>query len=47
VQLGAWFVFPADAAAVFNSDPNSLWLQMIQETELQLAKTAPFAETSQ
>ncbi len=46
-QLGAWFVFPADAATVFNSDPNSLWLQMIQKTELQLAKTEPFVETSQ
>jgi putative AlgH/UPF0301 family transcriptional regulator len=46
-QLGAWFVFPADAATVFNSDPDSLWLQMIQKTELQLAKTEPFAETSQ
>ncbi len=42
-QLGAWFVFPADAATVFNSDPDSLWLQMIQKTELQLAKTEPFA----
>jgi putative AlgH/UPF0301 family transcriptional regulator len=47
VQSGAWFVFPADAATVFNSDPDSLWLQMIQRTELQLAKTVPFAETSQ
>ncbi len=47
VKLGAWFVFPADAATVFNSDPDSLWLQMIQKTELQLAKTEPFAETSQ
>lgn len=46
-QLGAWFVFPAEAAKVFNSDPDSLWLQMIQKTELQLAKTEPFAETSQ
>jgi putative AlgH/UPF0301 family transcriptional regulator len=46
-QLGAWFVFPADAATVFNSDPDSLWLKMIQKTELQLAKTEPFAETSQ
>ena len=46
-QLGAWFVFPADAATVFKSDPDSLWLQMIQKTELQLAKTEPFAETSQ
>jgi putative transcriptional regulator len=45
-QLGAWFVFPADAAKVFNSDPDSLWMQMIQKTELQLAQTEPFAETS-
>jgi putative AlgH/UPF0301 family transcriptional regulator len=41
VQLGGWFVFPADAATVFNSDPDSLWLQMIQKTELKLAKTEP------
>jgi putative transcriptional regulator len=47
VQLGAWFVFPADAATVFNSDPDSLWMQMIQNTELQLAKIDPFAEISQ
>jgi putative transcriptional regulator len=47
VQLGAWFVFPGDAATVFNSDPDSLWLQMIQKTELQLAKAEPFAEISQ
>jgi putative AlgH/UPF0301 family transcriptional regulator len=46
-QSGAWFVFPSDAATVFNSDPDSLWLQIIQKTELQLAKTEPFAETSQ
>jgi putative transcriptional regulator len=46
-QSGAWFVFPSDAATVFNSDPDSWWLQMIQKTELQLAKTEPFAETSQ
>lgn len=46
VKLGAWFVFPADAAAVFNSDPDSLWLQMIQETQLRLAKTEPLAEIS-
>jgi putative AlgH/UPF0301 family transcriptional regulator len=39
VQLGGWFVFPADAAAIFNSDPDSLWLQLIQKTELQSAKT--------
>jgi putative transcriptional regulator len=41
VQLGAWFVFPADTAAVFNSDPASLWLQMIRKTELKLARSEP------
>jgi putative transcriptional regulator len=45
VQLGAWFVFPADAAVIFSSDPDSLWLQMIQKTELRLAKTEPFVES--
>jgi putative transcriptional regulator len=38
VQLGAWFVFPADAAAVFSSDSDSLWLKKIEDTELQSAK---------
>ena len=43
VQLGAWFIFPASASAVFGADPDSLWLQMIQNTELQLAKAEPLA----
>ena len=47
VQLGAWFVFPADTALVFNSDPDSLWHQMIQKTELHFAKTEPSTEISQ
>ena len=46
-QSGAWFILPADAATIFKSDPNSLWLQMIEKTELQLAKIDPGAETSQ
>jgi putative AlgH/UPF0301 family transcriptional regulator len=37
VELGAWFIFPADASAVFNSDPDSLWSEMIRKTELELA----------
>ena len=47
VQMGAWFLFPPDTATVFNSDPASLWLQMIRKTELQLAMTEPFPEISQ
>jgi putative transcriptional regulator len=38
VELGSWFIFPADARTVFNSDPDSLWPQMIRETELELAE---------
>jgi len=38
VELGSWFIFPADAKTVFNSDPDSLWPQMIQKTELKLAE---------
>ena len=41
VELGAWFIFPADASTVFNSDPDSLWPQMIRKTELKLAQTRP------
>jgi putative AlgH/UPF0301 family transcriptional regulator len=41
VELGAWFIFPADAETVFNSNPDSLWSQMIQKTELKLAATGP------
>lgn len=43
VKSGAWFVFAADAAAVFNSDPDSLWPQMIRKTEMKWAKSKPFS----
>jgi putative AlgH/UPF0301 family transcriptional regulator len=41
VELGAWFIFPAHARTVFNSDPDSLWPQMIRKTELNLAANQP------
>jgi len=41
VEMGAWFIFPADAGAVFDSDPDSLWSQMIRKTELKLAESEP------
>jgi putative transcriptional regulator len=41
VELGGWFIFQADAGTVFNSDPDSLWLQMIRKTELKLAASDP------
>jgi putative AlgH/UPF0301 family transcriptional regulator len=41
VELGAWFVFPAEASTVFNSNPDSLWQEMIRKTELQMAHSEP------
>jgi putative AlgH/UPF0301 family transcriptional regulator len=41
LELGAWFIFPADAGTVFNADPDSLWPQMIQKTELKFAGSRP------
>jgi putative transcriptional regulator len=41
VKQGAWFIFPADTGAVFNSDPGSLWPQMIRKTELKYAGREP------
>ena len=41
LELGAWFIFPADTDAVFNSDPGSLWPQMIRKTEQKLAQSEP------
>ncbi len=41
VQLGQWFIFPADARTVFNPNPDSLWPQMIRNTELKLARSGP------
>ncbi len=41
VELGGWFIFQADAGTVFASDPDSLWSQMIQKTELNLAGSGP------
>ena len=38
VELGAWFVFPAEAGTIFNSNPDSLWLKMIRKTEMQFAR---------
>jgi len=38
VELGAWFVFPADAATVFDTDPDTLWSRMIRKTEQKMAR---------
>ncbi len=41
IKLGAWFIFQGEAQTVFNANPDSLWSQMIRETELNLAKRVP------
>ena len=41
VELGAWFIFPGNTGAVFNSDPGSLWPQMIRRTEQKIAGNVP------
>jgi putative transcriptional regulator len=41
VEVGAWFIFQAEAGTVFDSDPDSLWSRMIQKTELKLAGSRP------
>jgi putative transcriptional regulator len=40
IKLGAWFIFQGDTQTVFNADPDSVWLQMIRQTEFKLAKGA-------
>jgi putative AlgH/UPF0301 family transcriptional regulator len=47
VKLGSWFIFQADVQRVFDSEPDSLWRQMIQETELKLAGSEPAEAQSQ
>jgi len=37
VELGGWRVLPADAATVFDPDPDSLWEKLIRRTELRIA----------
>lgn len=41
VELGSWFIFPADTSTVFSSDPDSLWPQMIRKTEMKFAGSRP------
>lgn len=40
LELGAWYIFPGTAAAVYDSDPDSLWPRMIRDTEMRIASTA-------
>jgi len=42
LDLGAWYIFPGTAAAVYDADPDSLWSRLIRETELRIARAAAF-----
>jgi putative transcriptional regulator len=37
VELGGWHVLQADAASVFDSEPDGLWEKLIRRTELRIA----------
>jgi putative transcriptional regulator len=41
MEMGGWFIFQGDAGTVFDSNPDSLWSQMIQKTETKLAGSGP------
>jgi putative transcriptional regulator len=37
VEIGAWYIFPADAGTVFAANPESLWPRFIERTEERVA----------
>jgi putative AlgH/UPF0301 family transcriptional regulator len=37
VELGAWYIFPGNAATVFDADCETLWSRMIRKTEERIA----------
>ena len=41
IKQGSWFIFQGDLGTVFDSDPNTLWHQLIQKTEFQFADREP------
>jgi putative transcriptional regulator len=37
VDIGGWFIFPGDAALVFDPNPATLWSRLIEKAEMQIA----------
>jgi putative transcriptional regulator len=37
MELGGWYVFPGDAATVFDADPSSVWNRLIEKTDTRIA----------
>ncbi len=44
VELGAWYVLPANGAAIFDADPETLWYRMIRKTEERIASARSLAD---
>ncbi len=41
VEIGAWFIFPADTGTVFATNPESVWQHLISRTEERVAAVRP------
>jgi len=37
VEIGAWYIFPADAGSIFAANPASVWTHFIEQTEMRIA----------
>ncbi|MCW5981701.1 MAG: YqgE/AlgH family protein [Bryobacteraceae bacterium] len=37
VKMGMWHIFEVDPSVIFDSDPSSVWLRLIEQTELRIA----------
>lgn len=44
VELGMWHIFDSAPSLIFDADPSSLWLRLIKQTELRIAR-AMFANS--
>lgn len=44
VELGAWYILPANGAAIFDADPETLWHRMIRKTEERIALARSLAD---
>jgi putative transcriptional regulator len=43
MELGGWYIFPGDAATVFDPDPSSLWNRLIEKTDTRIAMFDPLS----
>jgi putative transcriptional regulator len=41
VEIGAWFIFPADTGTIFASNPQTVWQRLIDRTEERVAALKP------